>query len=92
MDAEQLWQVTFDYVAGLKVCDESYDDNIRFHIEGAEENQCSYLWGDSRWLAEFNVQQIEAVTSGQLKHYVLLGGDYNIEVLALGDVEITPAT
>lgn len=91
VDADQLWQIRFSYVAGLKVCDESYDDNTRFHIEGGEKNLCSYLWEDSPWMAEFNTEQIEAVESGKLTHYVLLGGDYNIEILALGDVTISPA-
>lgn len=86
---EQLWQLRFKYVAALKVCDESYDDNTRFHIERDEENLCSYLWENSPWLTEFNTKNAEAVEIGTLRHHVLLGGDYNIEVLAVGEIEIT---
>lgn len=89
--AEQLWQIQFENIVGLKICDESYDDNTRFHIERGEQGRCSYLWDDSPWLDGFNTEHVEAIEEGKLKHYVLLGGDYNIEVLALGDVEITPA-
>ncbi len=89
MNADPLWQLKFEYIAGLKVCDESYD-NTRFHIDGNEQNLCSYLWEGSSWLNEFNTEMAEINESGKLKHYVLLGGDYNVEVLALGDVEITP--
>lgn len=88
VNADQQWKIQFQYVAGLKVCDESYDDNTRFHIEGSEQALCSYLWKDSPWLNEFNTEHAEAVEAGELKHYVLLGGDYNVEILALGDVAI----
>lgn len=89
--AEQLWQINFDYVAGIKVCDESYDDNTRFHIERDVDDLCSYYWEDSDWLEQFNSEGAEACEGGSLAHYVILGGDYNIEILALGNPRIVLA-
>ena len=91
VDADQRWELRFGYVTGLKVCDESYDENTRFHLDRDVQDLCSYFWDDSPWLNEFNMEHVEAVENGKLKHYVLLGGDCNVEVLALGDVEIKPA-
>ena len=30
------WQIRFEHVVGLKVCDETYDNNPRFHVERDE--------------------------------------------------------
>jgi hypothetical protein len=85
------WQVTFEHVVGLKVCDERYDNNPRFWVDGNEANLCSYIWDDSPWLREFNSEYVEAMEDGDVIHYVLLGGDHNVEVLAFGNVQINPA-
>ena len=84
------WQVKFERVVGLKVCDESYDNNRRFWVEGSENNFSSYVWEDSPWLKDFNADYAEVMEDLKVIHYVLLGGDYNIEVLAHGNVDITP--
>src|ERR1700741_4686996 len=48
------WEVRFQKVVGLKVCDETFDDNSRFHIDGNEDIGSSAIWIDSPWLNEFN--------------------------------------
>lgn len=88
VDAAELWQVSFDYIAGMKSCDESYDDNTRFHIERDIDGLCSYFWEDSPWLGQFDSKFAEVIEGNTLAHYVLLGGDYNVEVLALGHPKI----
>ena len=90
VDAEQLWQIHFDFIAGVKVCDESYDDNTRFHIDRDVDGLCSYFWDDSPWLKRFNSEMAEVCEVGKLAHHVLLGGDYNIEILAMGDAKYVP--
>ena len=86
--ADRDFVIRFEKILGLKVCDESYDKNSRFHIDRDKENLCSYLWLDSPWLTEFTHESAEAVEGGRLTHYLLLGGDYNVEVLAVGAVQI----
>src|SRR5688500_7421684 len=82
------WQVKFEHVVGLKVCDETYDNNPRFWVNGDVDELCSYTWDDSPWLQDFNSEYVEAMGSSMVTHYVLLGGDYNIEVLAYGKVDL----
>ncbi len=88
VESGRRWKISFDYVAALKVSDESYDDNTRFQIERDEADLCSYLWLDSPWSGQFNSEHTEVVEGNFLRHYVLLGGDYNVEVLALGNPNI----
>ncbi|MEO8042591.1 MAG: hypothetical protein ABI646_08280 [Acidobacteriota bacterium] len=92
VQAERFWRLQFDYIVGLRVCNESSDDNTRFHVERDEQDKCSYIWNGSPWLKEFCKEETEAVEGGTLTHYVLLGGDHNIEVLALGEVSIDPVS
>ena len=82
------WQINFDSVVGVKVCDESYDNNPRFHVTRDIDGLCSYMWDDSPWLEDFNGKHFEAIYNTRLRHFVLLGGDYNVEVLAAGDASI----
>lgn len=89
---DRRWRVRFDHIAGLKICDENYDRNTRFHIKREQDGLCSYTWEYSPWLEEFEIELVETVEEKPLYHYVLLGGDHNVEVLALGNVEIEPAT
>ena len=84
------WQIRFEHVVGLKVCDETYDHNPRFHVERDDESVCSYTWEDSPWLSDFNADYVETLGGTKVTHYVLLGGDYNVELLAYGSVEISP--
>jgi len=72
----------------VKISDETYDGNARFHIPRERENLCSYIWNDSEWLKEISAEYAELVGEGVLRHYVLLGGDNNVEILAVGDVTI----
>lgn len=92
VNTEQLFKVEFENILGLRVSDESYDDNTRFHIERDQLDHCSYIWRDSPCLKEVNTEHAEGAEGGKLIHYVLLGGDYNVEILAIGDVEISPVT
>lgn len=91
IDSDKKWRITFENLMGIKVCDESYDKNIRFHItrEGTTP-LCTYTWQDSPWLADFNYEIPEIVFEKPVIHYVLLGGDYNIEVLAASEAFVTP--
>ncbi len=57
VNAEQLFKLKFENILGLRVSDESYDDNSRFHIERDQPDRCSYIWRDSPWLKEFNTQK-----------------------------------
>jgi hypothetical protein len=89
--ADSLFKIEFQNILGLRVGDESYDDNTRFHIEGNHGGCCSYIWRDSPWFSEFNVEHAQIVEGGTVNHYVLLGGDLNIEILAIGKVAISLA-
>lgn len=82
------WKIKFEHLVALKVCDESYDKNDRFWIPRDVNNCCSYIWVDSPWLKEFNAFIINTVADVEVFHYVLLGGDYNVELLAYGMVTI----
>ena len=82
------WSITFERVVGLKVCDESYDNNKRFWVERDLNDLCTYTWEDSPWLADFSSDYVNAMEDGNVIHYVLLGGDYNVELLAFGKVSI----
>jgi hypothetical protein len=82
------WQINFANVVAIKVCDESYDNNPRFHVTYDIDGLCSYTWENSPWLEDFNGQHIEAIYNSKLRHFVLLGGDYNVEVLAVGEASI----
>jgi len=82
------WRICFEHLVGLKVCDETYDNNPRFLVDRDQDGLCSYIWVDSPWLQDFNAESIEAMENGVVTHYVLLGGDYNVEVLAYGRVSI----
>lgn len=82
------WEIRFQNIVALKVCDESYDMNERFHVEG-NTGSCAYIWENSPWFKEFRTGDAEAVEGGKVKHYVFAGGDYNVEILALGEVKIT---
>lgn len=86
------WGVRFERIVGVKVCDETYDNNTRFHVERDEDNFCSYTWEGSPWLKDFNAEFAEGLEGSNINHYVLLGGDYNVEILASGSVQIFPAT
>ena len=86
------WQIKFEHPVGLKVCDESYDKNDRFWIDRDFDDSCSYTWDGSPWLLEFNAEIVKAVEDSEVAHYVLLGGDYNVEILAYGKVTIDSAS
>ena len=81
-------QISFERVVGLKICDESYDHNPRFWVEQDVNDLCSYTWENSPWLNDFNAESVEAMEDAKVVHYVLLGGDYNVELLAYGKVAI----
>jgi hypothetical protein len=83
------WQIRFEKVVGVKVSDETYDHNSRFHIDRDDGSFCSFVWEDSSWLAEFDAEYVEVLGGSKVTHYVLLGGDYNVEVLGYGNVEIS---
>jgi hypothetical protein len=55
-----------------------------------DDDLCSYFWDDSPWLKQFYSEMAEVCEVGKLAHHVLLGGDYNIEILALGDAKFVP--
>jgi hypothetical protein len=82
------WHILFEHVVGHKVCGETYVRNSRFHIERDDPNVCSYTWDDSPWLADFDTEYVETLGGTKVIHYVLLGGDYIVELLAHGKVEI----
>jgi hypothetical protein len=92
VEGEKRWRVWFDSVVALKICDESFDRNARLHVERDRHRLCSYTWEDSAWRQEFQTELAETLEEKPLCHYVLLGGDHNVEVLALGSVQIEPAT
>jgi len=92
VEDEKRWRVWFESVVALKICDESFDRNARFHVERDRQRLCSYIWEDSSWRQEFQTELAEMLEEKNLCHYVLLGGDHNVEVLALGAVQIEPAT
>lgn len=86
------WQVRFQNVVGVKICDETYDNNARFHIERDVDGLCSYTWENSPWLDDFNSEYVEVMNDSKLTHYVLLGGDHNVEILAYGEVTTSDAS
>jgi hypothetical protein len=83
------WRIDFEHIVGLKVSDETYDYNRRFHIEREDDSLCSYIWENSPWLANCDAEYVEVLGGSKVDHYVLLGGDYNVEILAYGKLQIT---
>ena len=83
------WRIDFEHIVGLKVSDETYDQNRRFHVERDDNTCCSYTWENSPWLANFDAEYLEVLGGTKVTHFVLLGGDYNVEILAYGKLEIT---
>ncbi len=75
------WQITFEHIVGLKVCDETYDDNKRFWVERDVNDLCCYTWEKSPWLNDFSSDYVAAMEDGKVVHYVLLGGDYTSSYL-----------
>lgn len=82
------WKIQFERIVGLKVNDETYDSNKRFWIDRDVNDLCSYTWENSPWLQDFNADFVEALEDGKVIHYVFLGGDHNVEILACGKVTI----
>lgn len=82
------WRIKFERIVGLKVNDETYDNNPRFWVDRDEDDLCSYNWQNSPWLQDFNAEHVEVMEGGKVIHYVLLGGDYNVEILGCGKVTI----
>jgi len=84
VSADRSWEVRFTDVVALKVAEEEWDDNRRFALQ-QEPNAakvCSYRWDSSPWLNEIDQVRWEQIFSRQLSHFVLLGADHNVEVLA----------
>ena len=84
---DSKWIVMFEKILGLRIYDESFDENQRFHIERDFDKGSAYIWTDSPWLSELGQGYIEYLKSflqDNPSHYVLLGCDHNIEILAVG--------
>jgi len=86
--ADESWKIKFEDIVAIKICEEEFDLNERFHVTRKIDGKCCYIWEDSNWLSEFAKDYAETIKEKKLKHYVLLGGDHNIEVLALGTCEV----
>tara|TARA_R110001592_G_scaffold196707_1_gene444552 strand:+ start:2070 stop:2414 length:345 start_codon:yes stop_codon:yes gene_type:complete len=92
VEGEKRWRVSFESAVAVKICDESFDQNARFHVERDRQQLCSYTWADSSWLREFQTELAELLEGSPLCHYVFLGGNHNVEIMALGSVEIELAS
>jgi hypothetical protein len=52
----------------------------------SESGLCAYRWITSPWLQHYRVlEDIQFNKSGKLHHYILLGGDSIVELIALGE-------
>jgi hypothetical protein len=88
--ADETFEITFESVLALKLTDEGWDINGRFRVERDEDRMSSYTWLQSSWLREVDAARWADTFGTTINHYVILGGDCNVEILASGP-RIIPA-
>jgi|WetSurMetagenome_2_1015567.scaffolds.fasta_scaffold368799_2 hypothetical protein len=92
---EGSWSVSFGpyKILGLRINDESFDVNERFHVERDFDKGSAYIWTDSPWLMNElgtgHIDYLSRLLKADPAHYVFLGSDYNVEVLAVQVPTIT---
>ena len=82
------YKVQFKFAASFKCTDESIFPVDRFNRLPRSGDSCCYLWKESPWCREFGecLAQLEATYGcSTLRHYVILGGDNVVEVLAVSN-------
>ena len=81
--------------AAFKSEDESVAPTKEFSTLRREPRQsCTYYWLNSPWLREYEETKslVDMYYGGRLKHFVVLGGDTIVEILAVEDPEIKEVT
>ena len=56
-------------------------------LSGIERSTCAYVWSDSPWLSAIR-GLAELLGLSDLKHYLVLGGDSIVEVIAAGPPKV----
>jgi hypothetical protein len=82
------YHLEFKFAASFKCTDESVFPVDRFNQLPRSGDSCCYLWKESPWSRDFGecLAQVKAAYGcSTLRHYIILGGDNVVEVLAVGD-------
>ncbi len=89
--SDKMYEVQCSSVVSVRVTDESFFPLDPINEIPRDTSSCTYLWQNSRWVREFDCSCDmihQAFGKNSLIHYILLGGDYNIEFLAAEVPEI----
>lgn len=84
VDKYPKYLVDFGRVVAFTCMEEAYSPRNEFEVaENENPNLCAYLFPDSPWLASYDPLRYSysAEAVGQFFHYLIFGGDNNIEVI-----------
>ena len=90
--AETIHTVCFPSIASIKYTKEDLFPIDRFNKLPRNGDGCCYVWCESPWCREFaeSASQIGfSLGSDDLKHYVILGGDWIVEALSVSEPVVT---
>ena len=83
--------VSFQPAVAFKVEDESFPTDVEYRRTQDVKGVCACECLDSVWVRSFDPSAtvVEAYYSNSLRHFIVLGGDVNAEVLSTEEPEIT---
>jgi hypothetical protein len=83
VDKYPKYTVGFDKVIAFACMEEAGSPRSFLEIEKTENDLCAYIWADSPWSKSYvGVGDHDPDgTPGSLFHYLIFGGDNNVEVL-----------
>jgi hypothetical protein len=90
IDKYPKYLVKFADVIAFTCMEEAYSPQREYSNIKPEENSCAYEWIDSSWLKSYEHGE-HFIASGKPKpfyHYLIFGGDNNIEVITPNKPEI----
>jgi hypothetical protein len=71
--------------------DESFPPVPPAEIRSDPSVGCAYLWAGSPWLRQYEQwhEYFEQYLGGELRHFIVSGGDFIVEILAVGEPVIS---
>jgi hypothetical protein len=91
IDKYPKYVVRFENVITLLCYEEAFAfDRGYKKLNRDEGNLCAYRWINSSWLKEYQkgIDILRKKNTGELEHYVVFGGDSNVELIAFGHPKI----
>ena len=67
---------------GYKCEDEGFALNKSLFQLRSENHRCTYKWVGSPWLDTYHADHVEIILGGKLTHYVIIGGDFIVEIIS----------